>query len=227
MARDYAKYRLQPKQKQTENGWRNRLLLSILIGCVVGLIIFGVYIYKNTPLESPRQKFATWVTQVKLFLSHKKTGASLLTKSPPMRQAKQEPEIRFNFYTELPNMQVTLPETEQVPSKQALTTKQNLLAATTKTEPLFPAKELKKNKNGAENAGQYILQMGVFKNETAAGQVRVSLLLAGFEADIVKSVDGNQTLYRIQKGPYMTLAQVKEVQKQLQSKGIMGLVKKL
>lgn len=226
MARDYAKYRLQHKKKRAEKGWRNRLLLSVMVVCVVGSIIFGVYVYKSAVLESPRQKLVTWVTQVKLFLGHKKTRTSLLAKSPPVPQLKQEPEIRFNFYTELPNMQVTLPETEQIPSKQALTTKQDLLAAATKAESLFPAKELKKNKNSAEDASQYILQIGVFKNETAAGQVRVSLLLAGFEADIVKVTDGNQTVYRIQKGPYATLAQVKEVQKQLQSKGMTGLVKK-
>lgn len=224
MARDYAKYRLPPKRKQAKNSWRNRLLFAVLIVCVLGLILFGIYIYQNTPLESPRQKFATWVAQVKLHLGHKKTGTPLFTNSSPVRQAKQEPEIHFNFYTELPNRQVTLPETEQILSKQALTTKQDLLATATKTESAFLVRELKKNKN---SPGQYIVQMGVFKNETAAEQMRVSLLLAGFEVDIVKSTERDQTLYRIQKGPYITLAQVKEVQKQLQGKGIMGLVKKL
>lgn len=227
MARDYAKHRLQPKQKRAENGWRKRLLFSVLMVCVVGIIISGAYVYKNTVLDSSRQKLATWVAQVKLLLSHKKTGTLLLAKSPPVHQAKQEPEIRFNFYTELPNMQVTLPETEQAPGKQALPARQDLLAAAKKTESLLPGKEFKKNKNSAEDGGQYILQMGVFKNETAAGQVRVSLLLAGFEADIVKSTDGNQILYRIQKGPYAMLSQVKEVQKQLQNKGVMGVIKKL
>lgn len=224
MARDYAKYRLPPKRKQAENSWRNRLLLAVLIVCVIGLILFGVYSYKNTPLESPRQKLAAWVTQAKLLLSHKKMGPSLFTKSSSVRQVKQEPEVRFNFYTELPKMQVTLPEAEPIPSKQALTMKQDLLTTAAKAQPSFPVRELKKNKSSSD---QYIVQIGIFKNETAAGQMRVSLLLAGFEADIVKTTEGDQTLYRIQKGPYMTLAKVKEVQNQLQSKGIMGLVKKL
>ncbi len=230
MPKDYAKYSSQPQRKLAEQGWRKRLFFSFLAACVLGIIILGIYVYKSNALESSRQKLITWIMQARLHLGHKKVGVSMPAKISSVQQVKQEPEVRFNFYTELPNMQVTLSETEETPRAQTFIAKQTTLttATTTNTGSLLSTEELKKDKKNVNRTGQYILQMGVFKNETAAGQLRVSLLLAGFEMDIVTSTEGNKTvLYHVQKGPYATLSQAKEMQKQLQKKGIIGLIKQL
>lgn len=122
-------------------------------------------------------------------------------------------------------MQVTLPETEEAPvtPKHAPLA---VIAQTTETSAVTkPANEPIK----PENKKLYIVQLGLFKNETAAGQTRVSLLLAGCEADTVTVTDEatKTTLYRLQKGPYPTLSQANGVVKQLQKKGVSAVVKPL
>ena len=210
MPRDYAKYKPQTQQQRVAQGWHKRLLLIVVLICITSVLVYGVYLYKQNGTGPLQQKMSVWITKVRAYINHKKTD-TLPPANPSVQKAKQETEIRFNFYNELPNMQVTLPETEEA-----------VPAPTTKAV----AKETKKEGNRPEQANQYIVQLGIFKNEAAAGQMRVSLLLAGFEADTVTSPDENNTvLYRVQKGPYATLAQAKAVQKQLQKKGVAGLIK--
>ena len=184
MPRDYAKYK--PQVQQVAQGWHKRLLLVAVLICIAIILVFGVYFYKQNGAGSLRLKISTWITKAHVFINHKQANTPPPLK-PAAQKTKQEAEIRFNFYNELPNMQVTLPETE---------------------EAAPAAKETKKEESRPEKANQYIVQLGIFKNETAAGQLRVSLLLAGFEADTVTSPDENNTVvYRVQKGPYATLAQ--------------------
>ncbi len=224
MPRDYAKYRSQPEQKIVEKGWLKRLIILIVGMGIVSILMVGIYLYKQNAGQSFSQKMSHWTAEMRARFSHKKTSiAAVSNKTPSVMQAKEEPQVRFNFYTELPKMQVTIPDDEQNPTSQA-TARQNIPAASTKMASLPPAEPKKE-----VNTGQYIVQLGEFKNETEAGQMRVSLLLAGFEADTVTtSEDGNKTVtYRIQKGPFETISKAKEMQKKLQKKGIMGTIKQL
>lgn len=235
MPRDYAKYKpKQAKQKRVEQGWQKRLILLMVFLCVLGVVIFAIYIYKNKAPDSLHPQLNTWISQLQSRFSRQKTD--VIAKLPVTQQAEQEPEVRFNFYTELPKMQVTLNETEEAPSAQAIT-RRAMLATNTSAESSFqqaanqaqPANEQNKQNSGTENKTQYVVQLGLFKNETTAGQTRVSLLLAGCEADTVTVIDEatQTTLYRLQKGPYATLSQAKTIVKQLQKKGVSGMVKQL
>ena len=70
--------------------------------------------------------------------------------------------------------------------------------------------------------------MAAFQSPAAAGELRISLLLAGFEADIVKSLtEDQQTLYLIQLGPYSNPSKAKSVQEEMKGKGIESVVKKI
>ncbi len=237
MPRDYAKYKpKQPKPKRVEQGWHQRLLLLILLVCVLVALVFGFYVYKNNASDSLRQKTVTFIAEMHSRFSHKKMD--VIAKTTAMQRAPQEPEVRFNFYTELPQMQVTLTDADDAPSAAAIA-KRAMRATNTQAESTAafaaPAQaeassaDLKKQDASAENKTQYIVQVGLFKNETAAGETRVSLLLAGFEVDTVKTTDdaAHTTLYRLQKGPYATLSQAKLIQKQLLKKGVLGVVKQL
>lgn len=72
-------------------------------------------------------------------------------------------------------------------------------------------------------APQYVIALGEFQNETEASQMRLSLLLSGFETKIIKV----KSTYQIQKGPFASEAEAKKIQKRLLNKGISGEVKKL
>jgi cell division protein FtsN len=221
MARDYAKYPAQIKKKSPQKKWRKKLLWFVFIIFVLGAIFTWLWVYKNNAWESSRKQLAVWAADLQSHLRHKKTGAVSLAKTTAAQQSAAESEVRFNFYTELPNAQVTLPESKE--SSQIA--QRNVPTSVKKAESSSLTKEAK---NSGENAGQYILQLGVFKNKAAADQLRVSLLLAGLDATIVPYVEKNKTvLYRVQRGPYAALAQIKEEQKQLENKGITGLIKAL
>ncbi|MCD6038994.1 MAG: hypothetical protein K0S27_394 [Gammaproteobacteria bacterium] len=217
MARDYARYKVRAKPSRIEKGWPTRLLISVLAVGVAGILIFGMYAYKTHRGISSKHTWAARLAQMKVFLGHKKTSALLSTKILPISETHPDSDVRFNFYNELPNMQVTLSDTEEGTDKKTVSPKPSLSSS-------LALKEFKQDKKNAGHTSQYILQLGVFNNETAAGQARVSLLLAGCEADIVKSIAGNRVIYRVQKGPYATVAQVKEIQKQIRNKGIMSFV---
>lgn len=76
-------------------------------------------------------------------------------------------------------------------------------------------------------APQYIVQLGIFQSETEASQNRLSLLLAGYEATIVKIKDEKGEAYRIQRGPFASQLEAKKIQKKLLNKGIASEVKKI
>ncbi len=73
---------------------------------------------------------------------------------------------------------------------------------------------------------QYVLQLGVFKNQVSANQFRLSLLLAGVESEVVKIEAGDVSVYSVQRKGYTTERQAKLAQKRLQQKGIESVVKK-
>ena len=69
--------------------------------------------------------------------------------------------------------------------------------------------------------------MATFRNESNATQLRVSLLLAGVEVDIVKIKMSSHNIYRVQQGPYSNLQLAKARQQQLQKKGVEGVLEKV
>jgi cell division protein FtsN len=215
MAKDYARYTVKSKKRLTEKGWYHRLLLIIFLLCLVSAMLLGWYAVKNKRLDFSKKNLIDWVTQMKTLLSHKKVMSLPFTKTKPIKSAKQELEVQFDFYTELPKMQVTLPETEKIASKPLI------MEYSSTKDPR------KKDLSNEHNEGQYVLQMGIFKSEPAARQMQISLLLTGFDAQIVKSMAANHAFYRIQQGPYPTIARAKIIQQQLQNKGIVSLVKKI
>lgn len=73
----------------------------------------------------------------------------------------------------------------------------------------------------------YTLQLGLFEDNNSASQLRISLLLAGVNADIVPIKQNNHVKYRVQQGKYSTLALAMKNQRALEDKGIMSEVQKI
>ncbi|HEX2548729.1 MAG TPA: SPOR domain-containing protein [Gammaproteobacteria bacterium] len=62
---------------------------------------------------------------------------------------------------------------------------------------------------------QYVVQIAVFKNLKEASEMRISLLLAGFEVNLIKT----ETSFILQDGPYKNIADAKRMQIALKKKG--------
>ena len=73
---------------------------------------------------------------------------------------------------------------------------------------------------------RYILQLGAFSDSLSASKLRVSLMLAGVEAGVVKIRAGKKILYSVQHGPYVDMKVAEVTQRKLQQKGFESVVKK-
>lgn len=223
MPKDYVKYPYKPNRQLAEHGWRKRLLLVIIPIFLLSAIVYGFYIYKTHEADFAKLSISSWMTRMEAFISQPSAKPDAnIPKTPIKEDNKQENEIQFDFYTELPNMQVT--PSEPVNHDTVVSNENSRTLLKTPEQP-NQKKELIKADDGTKKE-QYVLQIAAFKNQTAAGEMRVSLLLAGHEVNIVKSNMGDQLIYLVQQGPYSNMAQVKSAQQELKQKGIDSVVKK-
>jgi hypothetical protein len=204
MDRDYAKKNyLRPRRKPIIRRWT---ILALIVLVLVVISVLFVKYKSNTFIDESSQ-MTTFLTKIKsIFVKHTTTAA--ITKKP---EDNAEQEVEFSFYNELPNMHVEVPSEAEVNNydtshKVAKTPSQEVksMQVTAKT-PALPS---------------FILQFGVFKQASAASQLRLSLLLAGIETEVDKIQTGNDYTYRVWQGPFATMSEAKAYQQKWQRKGI-------
>lgn len=183
MAKDYARYANRPRQKK-----RSRELDVFIVLLIVLFLLIGCYWFYTKKIAPSSSKF---FVITKNFFHHQTKNAALVKKPVPAEKPN-EPEVHFDFYNQLPTMQVNVSAV-------------NTAIATA------PA---------ATNQSGYFLQLAMYDGLNQANEARISLLLAGADADVVRV--GNR--YRIQQGPFKTLQDAKLVQKKLHKKGIESTV---
>lgn len=205
MARDYKNASRPSSGKRSGSGglpgavW---LLLGGAVGLAAGLVI-GLGVVGTRMYQEVRQEL-------------EQTLADNLARQQGQRPAARpspsaaEDRPRFEFYKILPELEVVVPEEEQVaapPRPQA-------------AEPTAPSP--------AAARARYLLQAGSFQNLKDADRLKAQLALLGVEANIqsVEIRDG-QTWHRVRVGPFPDLKAVDEVRKQLQSNGVDAVMMKL
>lgn len=205
MAKDYAKqtrYKfVPPKEKKTWQWWLWICVCTMVIGfIVVNMIIERKSLYQFYQKPSVQAFIAKSVA----LLTHKKTNEDTIPNNVKQPQTVQQP-VHFDFYTELPN-----PKLKYITPVASKPVK-------------IETQTINKVVQAPINQTQYILQLGLFANTASTSQLRMAVLLAGFEAEVVQLPQG----YRVQTGPYSTLAAAKAVQKSLEKTGISGQVMRL
>ena len=210
MRKDYARNIIIAQRRSTQRPTR---LSVIVIVFVVAFIIStaGFWIYAHNGVK---ESITILASEMRSLITHKKPDAQP-PKTPVAANAQTENPIRFDFYTELPKMQIKAPEmaVSKTPVKNLPRPRALAFIEHVKTKPPL-----------APPATQYIIQLGVFKDEISASQLRLSLLLSGIETDVVKLA--NHT-YRVQKGPFATSNQAKYMQRRIDKKGIDSIVRPL
>lgn len=186
MQKDYAKRinKYNPPKKR---------VLSVLILIFGLLLVIGIifFIYKKQEIAQ-----SAWLNHISTLLKHK----SFVNEKAKMVVKAPEPQVHFDFYNELPNMQLT--------SVQSM-------------EKIPPKIETKK-----VTSSKFILEINRFNDEAAANQSRVSLLLLGCESEIIKVEAADGKTFQVQSIPYNSQAQAKKMQRKLQAQGIISSIKK-
>lgn len=121
MAKDYAKF-VPPKPRQSQHkSWRLPLIFALFLVMFCFAALSYVIYAKKTPdafAGSPRT--AAFIEKVASLIMPAKKEAHAATKSPVKTLAKAEsedsPPVQFDFYNELPNMQVNLPMVDDAPA---------------------------------------------------------------------------------------------------------------
>ena len=108
--------------------------------------------------------------------------------SPGNTNEPDVPEPTFEFYNILPNKEVDISEWIEKPQE---------------------------NKAAPTEQGNYILQVGSFKKNSAADQVKAKLALNGIEAYIEPGMINGGEVYRVRIGPYSNISKLKSVRKRL------------
>jgi cell division protein FtsN len=172
---------------------------GLLIGLFVALL---VYINENTS-PSNKSRFSDTVSNIFTQTAKDVREVTKQKQTAPSGPAEtnnsQKP--RFDFYTILPELEIAIPEQDLLqPEKQA---------AINEKAP-----------------GNFILQVGSFKQSEQADQLKARLALQGIEASIQSVSINSDTWHRVRVGPINDLQKLKKVRKRLQKNGIDSIVVK-
>lgn len=189
MARDYKNTHQKKKAKNPIPGW-----VWLLTGLVIGLLVaFLVYLDTNTPESS--------------------SAVSKQTKSSPSKESKKKTlnktisntleELKYEFYTLLPESEVVIPERE-----------------------IAERFEEMKNTTSHKSPEDYLLQAGSFKTEPQAESLKAKLAFLGIKSDIQTVSIGNDTWYRIRIGPFKNLVEINETRSRLRENSINAILVK-
>jgi len=221
MARDYAKrFYISSQKKRSNTKW------FVLVGVIIVLACLGMIIaLKANVIFSGNPQIADALTHIKsIFVKQAPaTAANKMQK----KQTIPQPEVQFSFYNELPHMHVEVPATNlnNVASPQKRGSIDNKVSDDTST-----GKQVQVPVSGgttpAADKPTYYLQFGSFKEESAASQLRLSLLLAGIESEVEKVESSQGEAYRVWQGNYATMTEANAYQQKWRKKGVESVIKK-
>nr|WP_218944780.1 MULTISPECIES: SPOR domain-containing protein [unclassified Acinetobacter] len=134
----------------------------------------------------------------------------------------------YRFYDLLPQQQVTPIPDQAVPETKNSETV--VIVEAPETETAAPAETAEPGLESSEapvaHQPSYILQVRSYPDPDSADARRAEIILNGLSADVVKSVEGGQTWYRVISGPYDSQEAAMIAQQTLQRSGIDSIVVK-
>lgn len=197
MPRDYAKSP-RPKHPNSIPGWA-WLLAGLAIGLFVALL---VYINDFTPEKNKtavQDAFSSIVNTTTDNVKELRKKSTALTKKSNSSQTENT-KPRFDFYTILPELEVTVTDDE--------------LSTKTKTQ----------TKHGKKTS-PLIVQAGSFREYSSADKLKATLALQGISAKIQTITKSNgDKWHRVQVGPINDLTVLNNTRHRLRKMGIASIV---
>ncbi|VVD68151.1 SPOR domain-containing protein [Pandoraea terrigena] len=203
---------------------RGGTFLGIVLGLIVGLavaVVVALYITKTpTPFVEktpPRPADNSPAAQT----PDPNKSLQPRTPLPGAASTPAGPESTSQAVTSplVPGTPVTpvTPPTASAPTAPAKTSPADILSGKS-TVPVAPPTTPPASATDSANTGYY-LQVGAFKSQSDAEQLRAKLALSGFEAKVTQRDANGLTLYRVRLGPYGKLDQMNHVRQRLQDGG--------
>jgi len=203
MSRDYAKTP-RPKHPNSIPGWA-WLLAGLSIGLFVALLVYINDFTASNNKSAVKDAFTNIVNTTSDNVKElKKQSTSLTNKSSDSKTKNAKP--RFDFYTILPELEVTVPDEDLITKQQTSTDTKK-----PKSNPTSPL----------------ILQAGSFRQHEAADKLKATLALQGISAKIQTITKSNgDKWHRVQIGPIRDLNILNNTRHRLTKMGIASIVMK-
>ncbi|VAW91189.1 hypothetical protein MNBD_GAMMA23-2248 [hydrothermal vent metagenome] len=197
MSRDYAKTP-RPKHPNSIPSWA-WLLAGLTIGLFVALLVYINDFTASSNKSAVKDAFSDIVNTTTDNVKQLKKQSTAITKQSDSKNTKP----RFDFYTILPELEVTVPDEEL---QQTTSTK-----GSKKTQPIAPL----------------MLQAGSFRKFDSADKLKATLALQGISAKIqtITKTNGDKW-HRVQVGPIRDLNILNTTRHRLRKMGIASIVVK-
>ena len=142
---------------------------------------------------------------------------------------QEETNKDYRFYDLLPQQQVTPIPEQAIPENKdsgAVVIVEAPQAEQAASSTATDATEAQINPTPAERTPSYILQVRSYPDPDSADARRAEIILNGLSADVVKTIEGGKTWYRVVSGPYDSQEAAVIAQQTLQHSGIDSIVVK-
>lgn len=239
MIQDYGKYK-KKRQGQT----KKVMVLAAIIGLFAVSLIFYLRYRHELTVANVKSMAAHEVSTYFPHIFEKEKAHPAVKKKTPAATAEAAKPVHFDFYDELPKVQVgNLKEAQEeremaeaeveepspppvAPSAAKAETKEHFSSKSIEQD-LYADLSAMKSSEKTPDTTPYILQIGIFHSQEAANRYRGALQSAGLRVDVVKVKLGSEYVYRIQQGPYRNTDQLKSAKKRLTERGVTCDIRKL
>jgi cell division protein FtsN len=241
MSKDYAKF--VPPKSRLSTPQRGPITIIAIVIAVLVLIagLGGLYLYT---VKSQDQ--GDFLSKLSALIHHQKIPAKPAAKLASAATV-QPRTVRFDFYEQLPNMQMPaettviasapapaplLAETPKIPAITAPSTAQVVSHPAFDPDQLTHLLESEQPKaapaavTSAVAANHFIIQMGDFDTDAGAKGLVAAIKSVGFEARVVKISRSGRTIYQVQQGPYENMALATQSQLRMQKRGLISTIVK-
>lgn len=166
---------------------------------LAGLII-GLFVAFLVFLESTSERDADQEVAIEMPLPEEPDVREERKQQSPVVPPARKP--RFDFYTILPEMEVLVPEREITG---------------------MPREGVKQ----VEKPGTYILQVGSFREDAKADELKARLALLGFESSVqTVTINDRETWHRVRVGPFSQLSELNAARARLKTSDINAVLLK-
>ncbi len=199
MGRDFArKGRQQNKRvkKQSSSHWS-----WLLAGTVIGMLLTTLAVFKLMPVIYPiyAQSESEKATNLQIAKTKSETKTKEIGSNP----------TKFDFYSLLPELEVTIPENKPKP---VLPQTQTQIQTQTQTKP-------------ETHTPGYRLQLASFRNFKDADRLKAQMALTGIQVEIeAVTLAENETWYRVRSILFPDRATAESAKNQLQAQSIKSLL---
>lgn len=219
------------KRKIKQSNGLSRFLLALAVSVfLLSMLVIG---YKKQHYQT---NLSTRLAKAKTWFKHDKKNTPNVS-DEALKQVTQHPApkeempINFEFYTALSQMQIKTGANLTPAMKEIVKNKEKVFNPAEKSLPskikVVSEEELEKSISSELFQQAYVIQLGLFRSPAMAQQYKTTMSKQGFNVQVEKVTMAEKLFYRVQLGPFSTQMQAKSQLKDLQLKGVEGIVIKL